>query len=60
MNEAIAKRWIENLTNGKHRKTKNRLKDSNGFCCLGVLCDMYRQETGIGSWTKIVNEDAYE
>lgn len=32
--------WIAQLRNGKYKQTKHRLHSSDGFCCLGVLCDI--------------------
>ncbi len=45
MNEKIKKLWLEALRIGKYKQTKMRLKGVDGFCCLGVLCDLHRKET---------------
>ncbi len=42
-----------NALRGKEfQQTKNRLRvaDSNKMCCLGVACEVYRRETGTGTW----------
>ena len=39
LNEAQTK-WLEALESGAYAQTGNRLKDSNGFCCLGVACEV--------------------
>lgn len=40
MKKSIADKWIKELRNGKYNQTKYQLKDDNGYCCLGVLCDI--------------------
>lgn len=55
-----AKRWIEELRSGKHRQGKGYLQRIRRFhgelktyrCCLGVACEIYRQETGLGRWVQ--------
>lgn len=44
MNQQIKARWVEALRSGKYGQTSSYLYDSQGFCCLGVLCDLYNQE----------------
>lgn len=34
------KAWIQALRSGKYKQAKKRLKTENGFCCLGVACDL--------------------
>jgi len=50
MKKEIADRWIEALESGKYSQTTNNLKTSEGFCCLGVLCEITKEETGL-EWT---------
>ena len=45
MNEN-AKKWVEALRSGKYSQTTKKLQDEKGFCCLGVACKVYEQETG--------------
>lgn len=33
------KTWIANLRSGKFSQTHRTLQNSQGFCCLGVLCE---------------------
>jgi hypothetical protein len=42
---APQKAWLEALRSGKYKQGAYRLKDSltNGFCCLGVLCEISNQ-----------------
>lgn len=55
--------WIDALLSGKYSQTKNRLRDSDGFCCLGVACDVknplqwneytvHPSEKTVYSWTQ--------
>lgn len=33
-------KWVKALRSGKYKQTKSELKDNNGYCCLGVLCEI--------------------
>jgi hypothetical protein len=33
-------KWLKALRSGEYRQTKEVLKSDEGFCCLGVLCDV--------------------
>jgi hypothetical protein len=37
--------WVDALRSGKYKQATYRLKDrlTNGFCCLGVLCEVSNQ-----------------
>lgn len=37
---ANRKKWIKALRSGKYKQTSARLRDKEGFCCLGVACDL--------------------
>lgn len=55
MNARIKKLWIKALHSGEYKQATGALRvlDSNGitgFCCLGVLCDLFKHETGKGRW----------
>lgn len=47
-NEIMLK-WVATLRSGEYKQTRGVLHDANGYCCLGVLCDLYRKEVG-GEW----------
>jgi len=32
--------WIEALRSGEYRQTRLALRDGEGFCCLGVACEV--------------------
>lgn len=36
----IRNRWMEALRSGKYKQTRYKMQDSEGYCCLGVLCDV--------------------
>jgi hypothetical protein len=44
--------WAKALESGKYKQAKNNLRNSQGFCCLGVACDLYATATGRGQWNK--------
>ena len=38
--------WLEALRSGQYTQTTEVLRDETGYCCLGVLCDVYGKQTG--------------
>lgn len=46
MDAKLKQQWIEALRSGKYEQTKEALHSGDGYCCLGVLCDISR----LGSW----------
>jgi hypothetical protein len=58
MNPQIKQKWVDALRSGKYQQTQNRLHDENGFCCLGVLCDLYRKENQL-EWEPSIYTNAY-
>ena len=46
--------WIEALESGNYPKTKHALRKTDGFCCLGVLCDTARSRI---DWTAEYNSE---
>lgn len=47
MDAEVKQRWLEALRSGKYAQTRNALRrplaedeTTEGFCCLGVLCDV--------------------
>lgn len=54
MNKEIAKKWVEALRSGKYPQGTGRMcakgpGKQKSFCCLGVLCDIVKDEIG-GEW----------
>ena len=50
MKVEIAEKLLRALISGKYGAAKNQLRTNMGYCCLGVLCDLYHAETGKGQW----------
>lgn len=50
LNPEIKEKWITALESGEYPQTRSCLNDKNGFCCLGVLTDLFIKETGRGKW----------
>jgi hypothetical protein len=44
MNPQIKQKWLSALRSGDYQQTQGHLHNEYGFCCLGVLCDLYRKE----------------
>lgn len=44
MNPEIKERWVAALTSGDYSQTSRKLGDENGYCCLGVLCEIAVQD----------------
>lgn len=58
MNQDIKQKWIDKLLSGEIVQGHGRLRTvDNKMCCLGVLCELYREETGNGEW--ILDGDHY-
>ena len=56
MNKRIKEIWLAALRSGKYHQAKQVLRwvDLSGktsFCCLGVLCDLVKDEVG-GEWVE--------
>lgn len=49
MNPNAAK-VVAALRSGQYAQTKYRLRSKDGYCCLGVACDIFLKETGQGQW----------
>lgn len=57
MNPAVKEKWLNALRSGKFSQAQRRLRKNGAYCCLGVLCELYRQEVG-GEWRG--DPDGYE
>jgi len=57
MNQQIKEHWVAALRSGEYQQTTGELRNGNGFCCLGVLCDLYLKEKG-KQW-EVVSEDCF-
>ena len=47
MNPQIKQKWVNALRSGDYQQGRNYLRTDNGFCCLGVLCDLYGKENNV-------------
>jgi hypothetical protein len=50
MNKEVAKKWAEALRSSEYKQGTSALLMDNKHCCLGVLCEVYKKETGDGQW----------
>jgi len=53
MHKVIKKQWLKALRSGKYKQVKGDLRsfDGQGYCCLGVLCDVVKDYKSIkGYW----------
>lgn len=51
MKPEIKEQWVAALRSGKYQQTRGYLRDSKGYCCLGVLTDLYVKQNG-REWSK--------
>lgn len=47
MDQVIKQLWIEALRSGEYEQTVGTLHNDEGFCCLGVLCDLAYKEGAV-------------
>lgn len=48
----LKRKWVKALLSGDYEQGRGKLRSKDDkFCCLGVLCDVLRNE-GIGIWKK--------
>lgn len=61
MKQEIAVEWVKNLRLGKFKQTTaGALRDREGFCCLGVLCDIFGKSTADGIWRGDEDREKYD
>ena len=51
MNEN-AEKWLHALENGGYQQAALGIRLPDGYCCMGVACDVYHRETGNGIWVQ--------
>lgn len=59
MNQDVQVKWTGALRSGEFEQGRLRLRTGDTYCCLGVLCELYRRETGKGQWLQVVNGGTY-
>jgi hypothetical protein len=54
VNAERAALWVSALRSGEFRQGRKLLRSYDGekWCCLAILCEVYRRETGNGEWTE--------
>lgn len=50
MNQEVKKLWIEALRSGEYKQATGQLRCDDGFCCLGVLSDLYKKDHSDCDW----------
>lgn len=61
MRPRVKRAWIRALLSKKYPQGRNALRSEGEYCCMGVLCDLYRKSTGKGRWIKKVGSgDAFK
>ena len=50
MTPQVKENWVNALRSGEYQQGAGKLRNSDGFCCLGVLCDLYSQEPFTKGW----------
>lgn len=58
MNKIIKQKWLEALRSGKYEQSKRNLRTDEGYCCLGVLCDLAAEQK-VGKWVN-ATQDRYQ
>jgi hypothetical protein len=57
MNKARVTKLIETLRFGDYKQgygaLHKKINGQNYYCCLGVACEIYRKETGRGTWADL-------
>src|SRR4051812_2834892 len=41
-----ARKWVEALRSGRFKQTRGVLTNDEGYCCLGVACQLFIEEGG--------------
>lgn len=59
MKVTIRRKWAAALRSDQYKQSKGRLRSINGFCCLGVLCDLHREAHPEYKWKSSGSHYAY-
>lgn len=49
MNPVVKTKWMKALRSGRYKQTRAVLHDADGYCCLGVLCQVMGKRSVPGS-----------
>ena len=47
MKQEIKEKWVAALRSGEYKQTKGYLHNEEGYCCLGVLANLWAKEKGL-------------
>lgn len=53
MINANAKKWLAALRSDKFTQARGKLRVEDGFCCLGVACELYSEENPDAYWSTL-------
>lgn len=60
MNKELVRQWVEALRSGRYKQGRKALRNiDDSYCCLGVLCDISKEELGI-DWKPEEETDDFE
>jgi len=45
MNSNVKQKWIAALKSGEYKQGRYKLREDDNYCCLGVLCSLYANDT---------------
>jgi hypothetical protein len=52
VNKEVKRAWVEALRSGKYKQATGRLRRVDGYCCLGVLCNLYKESHQDCNWSE--------
>jgi hypothetical protein len=60
MDPEVKARWLVGLRSGAYKQAQKRLRVGDAFCCLGVLCDILKDDPEVnGVWTSCTGEPRF-
>ena len=48
----VIRNWVSALRSGEFQQGRGVLRLDGKYCCLGVLCELHRRETGGPEWAR--------
>lgn len=63
MKSEIRDLWLDVLVSGQYKQTQGALSNAQGFCCLGVLCDIHSNvapKNARKEWATSVHTSEYD
>lgn len=60
MKPELKKRWVDALRSGKYIQDERALNTGKGFCCLGVACEVFKDDVGLEVRTGTTGEVYYD